>query len=127
MAPNDLHEKKDLLGPVGWAQTASPEDILCVPIDDVLASLKSSSSGLTSNQAQESLKTYGYNEVAKKKRTTNVVKFLSSFKNPLMLILLVAGAITAPTDPVEATIIFIIVMLGVFLMYFQESKAEKAA
>jgi Mg2+-importing ATPase len=114
--------------PLGWAQKASPEDILCVPIDDVLKSLRSSRSGLTSYQAQESLKTYGYNEVAKRKRTTTVVKFLSSFKNPLMLILLFAGVVTGFLgDPAEATIILIIVMLGVVLMFFQESKAEKAA
>ena len=114
--------------PLGWAQKASPEDILCVPIDDVLKSLESSRLGLTSYQAQESLKTYGYNEVAKRKRTTAVVKFLSGFKNPLMLILLFAGVVTGFLgDPVEASIILIIVMLGVVLMFFQESKAEKAA
>jgi Mg2+-importing ATPase len=131
MTHNDSHEKKDLVEPVGWAQAASPEEILCVPIDDVLANLKSSNSGLTSEQAQESLKTYGYNEVAKKKRTTAVVKFLSSFKNPLMLILLFAGVVTALPglggDPAEAAIILTIVLLGVVLMYFQESKAEQAA
>jgi Mg2+-importing ATPase len=128
MAATNSDEKKDLLEPVGWAQTASPEDILCVPIDNVLKSLKSSSSGLTSDQAQESLKIYGYNEVAKKKRTTAVIKFLLSFKNPLMLILLFAGVVTGLSgDPVTATIILIIVMLGVVLMFFQESKAEKAA
>jgi Mg2+-importing ATPase len=127
MAATNSDGKRDLHEPLGWAQTASPEDILCVPIDDVLKNLKSSLSGLTSYQAQESLKTYGYNEVAKRKRTTAVVKFLSSFKNPLMLILLFAGVVTAFGDPVEATIILIIVMLGVVLMFFQESKAEKAA
>lgn len=128
MVAANAEEKKNLQKPVGWAQTASPQDILCVPIDDVLKNLKSSFSGLTSYQAQESLKTYGYNEVAKRKRTTSVVKFLSSFKNPLMLILLFAGLVTGFLgDPVEATIILIIVMLGVVLMFFQESKAEKAA
>ena len=76
----------------------------------------------------ENLKIYGFNEVAKKKRTTAVVKFLSSFKNPLMLILLFAGILTGVLgDWVEATIILIIVTLGVVLMFFQESKAEMAA
>jgi Mg2+-importing ATPase len=129
MAATNSDEKKDLLEPVGWAQTARPQDILCVPIDDVLASLKTSGSGLTSDQAAESLKTYGYNEVAKKKRTAGAVKFLLSFKNPLMLILLFAGVVTGfvGRDPVTATIILTIVLLGVILMFFQESKAEKAA
>jgi Mg2+-importing ATPase len=128
MVAANAEENKNLQKSVGWAQTASPEDILCVPIDDVLARLKTSRSGLTSSQATESLKIYGYNEVAKKKRTTAVVKFLLSFKNPLMLILLFAGVLTGLLgDRVEAAIILMIVLVGVVLMFFQESKAEKAA
>jgi Mg2+-importing ATPase len=121
-------KSRNLQRPIGWAQEATPEDFLCVPIDDLLAELKTSRSGLTSDQAVESLKTYGYNEVAKKKRSTAVVKFLLSFKNPLMLILLSAGILTGLLgETVEATIILAIVLLGVVLMFFQESKAEKAA
>jgi Mg2+-importing ATPase len=128
MAANSSDEKKDLQKPVGWAQTESSENILCVPIDDVLTRLKTSPSGLTSNQALESLKIYGYNEVAKKKRTTAVVKFLSSFKNPLVLILLFAAVIAAITKELESSVIIVtIIMISVILMYFQESKAEKAA
>ncbi|MGA2768525.1 MAG: magnesium-translocating P-type ATPase [Candidatus Bathyarchaeia archaeon] len=127
MAVVSSDKKKDLQEPVGWAQTASPEDILCVPIDDVLARLKTSRSGLASDQALESLKTYGYNEVAKKKRTTAVVKFLSGFKNPLVLILLFAAVISAITELESAVIIVAIIMISVVLMFFQESKAEKAA
>jgi Mg2+-importing ATPase len=128
MAAANSEEKKDLQKPVSWAQTASPEDILCVPIDDVLARLKATRSGLTSDQALESLKTYGYNEVAKKKRTTAVVKFLSSFKNPLVLILLFAAVIAAATGELESAVIIVtIIMISVVLMFFQESKAEKAA
>lgn len=128
MANPDSGERNDLQAKTGWVQTASPEDFLCVSIDEVLARLKTSSQGLTSEQALENLKIYGYNEVAKKKRTTAVVKFLLSFKNPMMLILLSAGILTGVLgDWVEATIILTIVMLGVFLMFFQESKAEMAA
>jgi Mg2+-importing ATPase len=124
----DADEKRDSQKQIGWAQTASPEEILCVPIDDVLAKLNSSRSGLTSDQAQEALKIYGYNEVAKKKRTTAVIKFLSSFKNPLVLILLFAAVISAITHDLEdAVIIFTIIMISVVLMFVQESKAEKAA
>ncbi len=128
MANLDSGERKELQAQTGWAQTASPEDFLCVSIDEVLAKLRTSSQGLTPEQASENLKIYGYNEVAKKKRTTAVVKFLLSFKNPLMLILLSAGIFTGVTgDLVDATIILMIVMLGVVLMFFQESKAEMAA
>lgn len=130
MAAPDSEESKNSEKAVGWAQQASPEDFLCCSIDDLLLKLKTSMSGLTSGQAAESLKIYGYNEVAKKKRSTAIVKLLSSFKNPLMLILLGAGILTASPligQYVEATIIITIVMLSVILMFFQESKAEEAA
>jgi Mg2+-importing ATPase len=128
MGAANTREGEDSQKQVGWAQTANPEDFLCGSVEDLLARLKTSSSGLTTDQALEALKIYGYNEVAKKKRTTGLVKFLSSFKNPLMLILLSAGILTgALGDLLEAAIILTIVMLGVVLMFFQESKAERAA
>jgi Mg2+-importing ATPase len=121
-------EDEDSKNPVGWAQTAIPEDFLCAPIDDVLTKLRTSSSGLTTDQALESMNVYGPNEVAKKKRATGIMKLLSNFKNPLMLILLSAGMLAGLLGDIpEATIILTIVVIGVFLMFFQESKAETAA
>ena len=121
-------EKKDEKKPLGWAQYATNGEILCSPIDDVFAGLQSSPSGLTSEQASESLRIYGYNEVAKKKKRTAITKFLLNFKNPLVLILLLAGGISAYVQQVvNAAIILTIVLMSVTLMFLQESRAEKAA
>jgi Mg2+-importing ATPase len=123
---NDRREQEKK--PLGWAQYATNEEILCSPIDEIFASLKSSPSGLTSEQAAESLKIYGYNEVAKKKRRTAIVKFLVNFKNPLVLILLFAGALSAYAGEVaNAAIILTIVLMSVTLTFLQESRAENAA
>jgi Mg2+-importing ATPase len=121
-------EKKGEKKPLGWAQYATNEEILCSSIDDVFAGLQSSPSGLTSEQASESLRIYGYNEVARKKRRTAIAKFLLNFKNPLVLILLLAGGISAYVQQVvNAAIILTIVLMSVTLMFLQESRAEKAA
>jgi len=120
--------KKNAKKPTGWAQSVSNEELLCLPIEEILAKLKSSVSGLTSQQAEEALKVYGYNEVAKKEKRTAIIKFLLLFKNPLVLILLFAGLISGVLgEVVNATIIFIMVFMSVILMFLQESKAEKAA
>ncbi len=135
MAASNADQKKKAEKPPGWAQSMGAEEILCVPIDDILGKLQSSRSGLTSDQAEEFLKIYGYNEVAKKKRRTAIIKFLLSFKNPLVLILLFAGIVSglvgsidrSTIEIVNSAIILTIILMSVVLMFLQESKAEKAA
>jgi Mg2+-importing ATPase len=114
--------------PTGWAQTVSNEELLCTPLEDVLAKLESSLSGLSSDHAEKLLETYGPNEVAKREKRAAIVKFLLQFKNPLVLILLFAGSISGILGSyADSTIIFIIVLMSVVLIFLQESKAEKAA
>ena len=104
------------------------KEILCSPVGNVLGRLKSSESGLTANEAGRRLGVYGHNEVARRKEMAAVVEFLLHFKNPLILILLAAGAISAVlgnvTDPL---IIFAMILLSVVLDYYQEHRAGKAA
>lgn len=52
---------------------ADSQEILSLPIDDVLAQLKTSQSGLSSEQVQNRLSTYGPNEFAKKRARKNLV------------------------------------------------------
>jgi Mg2+-importing ATPase len=105
----------------------SPEKILFLPIDEVLVRLETSRSGLTSEGVKKRLEIYGYNELAKKKRTA-ILRFLSHFKSPLVIILLVAGVISGFLgELVNAIIIFVIVLLSTLLLFYQESRAEKAS
>jgi len=104
------------------------EELLGLPIDELLARLHTSQSGLTSQEAENRLKIYGYNELAKRKRRTGMVEFLFHLRNPLIIILLLAGLISSFIgDLVGTTLIFSIVFLSVVLDVYQESKAEKAA
>jgi len=104
------------------------EELLALPIDELLVRLQTSQSGFTSQEAESRLQTYGYNELAKRKRRTSVVEFLFHLRNPLILILLLAGLISGFVgDIIGAPLIFSIVLLSVVLDVYQESKAEKAA
>jgi Mg2+-importing ATPase len=104
-----------------------PKEILFLPTEEVLARLGTSQSGLTSEEAKKRLEIYGYNEFAKKKRTA-LVEFLSYFKSPLVIILLVAAVISAFLgELVNAIIISVIVLLSTLLLFYQESRAEKAS
>jgi Mg2+-importing ATPase len=72
----------------------STEELLSLPIDELHARLNTSLSGLSSEEAENRLKIYGYNEFAKRKKRTAIVTFLSHFRSPLILILLIAGLIS---------------------------------
>jgi Mg2+-importing ATPase len=116
-----------------WSQSASLDEILALPTEDVLANLHSSLPGLTSQEARSRLQTYGNNELAERKRRTGVIEIFYHLRNPLVFILLLAGLISGILDvyqnktPVDATIIFLIVLMSVVLDVYQESKAERSA
>lgn len=83
---------------------------------------------MTSDEARYNLEAYGPNEIAKKKKRIAIIEFLSLFTSPLVIILLVAGSISAFLDePVETVIIFTIVFLSVLLDFHQQNKAHMAA
>jgi Mg2+-importing ATPase len=126
-------EKKDAEKTSSWSQSATLDEILRLPTEEVLAKLGTSQSGLTSEEATSRLQTYGYNQLPQKKRRAGTLEFLYHLRNPLVFILLFAGLISGiialqqKQQPVDALIIFSIVLMSVFLDVYQESKAEKSA
>jgi len=121
-------KKKDTEKTPSWSQSTSPDEILALPTEDVLAKLGTSPSGLTSQEARSRLQTYGYNELAKRKRRAGAIELFYHLRNPLVFILLFAGLIEGLLgDAPSATIIFSIVLMSVVLDVYQESKAERSA
>ena len=97
-------------------------------VPNVLQQLSTRKDGLSESEARERFKQYGPNEVAKEKRKSVVIRLLSNFKNPLVILLLVLGFISYLTGDMRATImIFIMVLLGVVLRFFQELRSDIAA
>jgi Mg2+-importing ATPase len=104
------------------------EEILTLPIEELLKRLKTSLNGLSSKDVEERLKLFGYNELVKKKKRLAIISFLSHFKSPLVIILLTAGLISGILgETTNAAIIFFIVVFSIILDFYQESKAERAA
>ena len=88
----------------GWV-LPSIEESLTLPAQELLSRLNTSLLGLSSEEAEERLRIYGYNEIVKKKKRIVIVDFLSHFKSPLIIILLVAGLISGFFGEVVNTII----------------------
>ncbi|MEM3003960.1 MAG: magnesium-translocating P-type ATPase [Candidatus Bathyarchaeia archaeon] len=104
------------------------EKILELPTPELLRHLDTSPMGLSSKEARKRLETYGYNELTKRKKRATIIVFLLHFSSPLVIILLMAGLISVFFgETINAAIIFSIVFISVMLLFFQESKAEKAA
>jgi len=89
---------------------------------------KSTPAGLTSNEAAVRLTRYGPNLFHQQRRNALLFQFLSKFSNPLVIILLVASAISAFTGDVASFIIIsLIVLMSVTLDFIQEYRAGKEA
>ena len=96
--------------------------------ETVLRELESRLDGLSQAEADSRLKQYGLNEIAREKRQSALMRLLSNVKNPLVLLLTALGVLSFLTGDLRATaVIFVMVVLGVVLRFFQEMRADNAA
>src|SRR5450631_1482653 len=96
--------------------------------ETVLRELESRLAGLSQAEADSRLKQYGLNEIAREKRQSALMRLLSNVKNPLVLLLTALGVLSFLTGDLRATaVIFVMVVLGVVLRFFQEMRADNAA
>jgi Mg2+-importing ATPase len=96
--------------------------------DTVLKELGSQLGGLSEAEADSRLKQVGTNEIAREKRQSVLMRLLGNVKNPLVLLLTALGVISYLTGDLRATVvIFVMVVLGVVLRFFQEMRADNAA
>ncbi len=97
-----------------------------LPLGEVLDRLGVTPSGLSTRQAEERLRTVGPNVLAAHKVTALGV-LLRQLRNPLLILLLVAAAVSGATgDPTDASIIAAIVLLSVGLGFVNEYRSERA-
>src|SRR5579859_7639320 len=99
----------------------------CGP-DEVFQTLATRTSGLTDDEVQTRLKTYGLNEVAREKRLTPLHRFYNVVKNPLVVLLSILALISFVTGDLRSAIVILaMVLLGASLRYVQEARADDAA
>ena len=98
------------------------------PLPELLKLLNAAPSGLSSSEAADRLKQVGPNMLRPTKKRALLIQFLARFKNPLVIILLCASAVSAFTGDVTSfLIISSIVVMSVTLDFIQEHRAGRAA
>src|SRR5471032_2331802 len=104
-----------------------PEEIWKVPADQLLIRLRTTLPGLSTAEAQSRLAAYGPNDAATVKRSPLWLQFLARFRSPLVIILLVASALSAATGDIASFIIVVtIVTISITLDFVQEVRAQNA-
>lgn len=95
--------------------------------EEVLEYMESDRQGLTQDEAEARIKKYGENVIKKKKQATQLMLFLSQFRNPIIIILIVATAISGVTGELtDALIIATIIFASAVLSFIQEYSAGNA-
>ena len=101
--------------------------------EKVLEEVKSTSSGLTSEEAAKRLGEFGENKLDDPPKPTLLARFIEQFKNPMILVLLAAAVISAITGIIsegkleaDVFIILFVVIANAVLGVYQENKAESA-
>ena len=104
----------------------------CEEAEAVLRDVDSTSEGLTSAEAEKRLAAYGKNKLAEGKKDSLIKRFFQQMGDPMIIILLVAAAISGALAVVQGEsfadviIILAVVIINAVLGVYQESKAEKA-
>ncbi len=104
----------------------------CEEKERVLEKLGSSHEGLDANEAEKRLLKHGKNKLAEAKKDSLIKRFFAQMKDPMIIILLCAAAISGVLAVSEGEsfadviIILAVVIVNAALGVYQENKAEKA-
>ena len=100
--------------------------------EEVLRQENAGMDGLSTAEAQRRLEEHGPNKLKEAQKATLLQRFIEQLKDPMLIILLCAAAVSAVTSLIEGEsmaeviIILIVVLLNAVLGVYQESKAEAA-
>ena len=98
-----------------------------LPVSDVYRLLETTEKGLTEEEAKRRLLIFGPNSIDSCTPVNRYAIFGRQFKNPLIIVLLVAGATTLAIGDIHNSIfILAAALINALLGYYQEEKAEAA-
>ena len=101
-----------------------PDAFWSVAEDEILKSLAATPQGLTTAEAQQRLAQVGPNSLKPRKHASAFGLFLTQFKSPIVILLIVAATLAAFLgDPTDTAIIFAIVLVSGLLGFIQEHGA----
>lgn len=128
MENNELPKQKN---PHKEKKVAFSDELLkmaTIETNAVLKSLNTQLTGLKEDDVNLRIKQYGLNEIAREKRESILMHLLNNLKNPLVILLSILAVISYLTGDIRATVvIFLMVILGVTLRFFQEVRADNTA
>src|SRR5437764_9637109 len=100
----------------------------CKPCEEVLQTLGTTQSGLAQAEAEERSLKHGPNEVSQEKHHGWLARLWTAVRNPLVILLSLLAVVSALTGDLRAaTVMALMVVLGVSLRFVQEAKADAAA
>ncbi len=103
------------------------EEFYMMNVDDSIKVLESSVNGLSDEAVEKRLLEYGKNELKEKESVPTWKIFLESFKDPMVIILIIAAIIQIATGSImESLIIFLVLILNAILGTVQTKKAESS-
>jgi Ca2+-transporting ATPase len=95
--------------------------------EELFTEMKSSRAGLSEQEAQERLASYGKNELTEKKKTTALKVFAGQFVNLIVWVLAAAAVISlAIGETIDFGVIMFTIAVVIILGFVQEYRAEKA-
>ncbi|MBR5535220.1 MAG: cation-translocating P-type ATPase [Clostridia bacterium] len=96
-------------------------------IDEVIDEVESSKEGLTSREAEERNKEYGYNELPGEKKKSAVRIFFEQFADFLVIVLIAAAVVSAFLGDIESmAVILAVITMNAILGTVQTIKAESS-
>jgi len=105
----------------------TPHEFWSLPAAELLAKLRTTPNGVTSDEARKRLARYGSNLLTPRKRSDSLALLLSQFKSPITLILLFAAGLSLFLhEHVDVFIILAIVFISGLLGFWQERGAANA-
>ena len=112
-----LSDQDSQVPPAAWS----------IPPSELLQRLETTPGGLTEDEAGKRLRQYGPNLLKRRKRSDALTLLLAQFKSPIIIILIFAAGLSfLLVDPVDATIILVIIMVSSLLGFWQERGATRA-
>ena len=107
-------------------ESLARDEITAASAEALLQSLKTSVSGLTSDDARERVTRFGANELKATGSTAVITLLVGQFKSPIIIILIGAAILAAfLQDASDAVIILAIVLASGLLGFWQECTARQ--
>lgn len=102
-------------------------EICGMPPDEALKNLSTTEQGLKYDQVELLQEEFGPNEISRERKIGFLSGILRRFANPLVVLLLIISAVSLIMGDLRSTLVVGgMILISVFLAYFQETKSNRA-